>query len=257
MANYILVPVDSLAQIDGVPAYGVNFTGIDPEIHMVSWYGTRGFIEFKYDPETDSKPNNQEITSFLSFQSYVDEAEEIIFAQNNPVCFWCTEAGAFYEGSTYNVGDEIRDCHCPSPTAPPLGFTSQDPGVSPGEWTTVQWTGSGWVYSSFPCSYSLTQAQEYLTSQVNTNASVLVNNQLRDYNFLQISTCPTPLDLLPADSVENLYPTIGDYQAAVEAEVTPLLAEIQAAVDVESLYSFNPTVDEPAPFVSTTELTSQ
>ena len=249
MARYTLVPSDSVLLIDGVAAFGVDYTGIDPTIHAIQWYDTTGWVEYVGDPVTQVKPPNLQINSIAPYQSYITNAEGIIYAANNPVTFWALANGTIYEGRTYNEGQALVINTYPLPTTPPTGFTDVAPFGASSAYDTWQWNGTSWVAAPFPISYTLTQAQTFLTSLVNANASALVNNQLRNYSLPQLFAAADVNALLPADSVSNLYPTVGDYQTAVNTEIAAQLASISAATAVNQLYIFDPTVSEPPNYI--------
>ena len=249
MALYTLVPSDSLLLIDGVAAFGVDYTGIDPTIHAIQWYNTTGWIEFIGNPVTQTKPQNQSITSITPYQSYITNAEGIIDAANNPVTFYALADGTIYNGVTYNEGQALVINTYPLPTTPPTGFTDVAPLGGSSAYDYPQWNGTAWIQAPFPIAYNLTQAQTFLTSLVNANASALVNAQVRNYSSPQLFAAASVDALLPADSVSNLYPTVGDYQTAVTAEIAAQLAFISAAVTVNQLYTFDPTVVEPPNYV--------
>jgi hypothetical protein len=249
MARYTLVPSDSVLLIDGVGALGVDYTGIDPTIHAIQWYDTTGWVEYVGDPVTQVKPANQQITSIAPYQSYIDNAAGIIDATNNPVTFYSLTDGTIYEGLTYNEGQALVINTYPLPTTPPTGFTDVAPFGGSSAYGYFQWNGTSWIAAPFPIAYNLTQAQTFLTSLVNANASALVNNQLRNYSTAQIMGAASVNALLPADSVSNLYPTVGDYQTAVNTEIAAQLVSISSATTVNQLYTFDPTVSEPPNYV--------
>jgi hypothetical protein len=249
MALYTLVPSDSVLVIDGVVAQGVDYTGIDPTIHAIQWYNTTGWIEFVGNPAAQTKPANQSITSITPYQSYITNAEGIIYAANNPVTFYALADGTVYNSVTYNEGQALVINTYPLPTTPPTGFTDVAPYGGSSAYDYPQWDGSAWILAPFPIAYNLAQAKTFLTSLVNANASALVNNQVRNYSTPQLFAAASVDALLPADSVSNLYPTVGDYQTAVDTEIAAQLAFIAGAATVNQLYTFDPTVSEPPNYV--------
>lgn len=247
MANIILNPVDQLILIDGQTAYGINFSGIDPTIASVQWFDVTGFICFEGDLVAGTHPPNQTISDLTQFQSYITQAENIIFAANNPVTYWALEDNTIYDEGVYNAGDPLEIGTYPPPTAPPPGFTDIQPIGSSAAYTTWQLDTdtNTWIASSYPITLDLAGAKDYLTKLVQANASALINNQLSSYDAAQIAVAADPELLEPRYKAINLYPTIGDYRAAVAVETAPLFADITAATAKNQLYLFDPTVNEP------------
>lgn len=167
-------------------------------------------------------------------------AEEIA-----PATFWAISDGTIYDGLTYNAGDPLVIYTFPQPTTPPTGFTDVQPIGSVSAYDTWQWNGTAWIAAPFPITLDLAGAQDYLTKLVQANASILINNQLSSYDGAQIAAAADPELLEPRYKALNLYPTIGDYRTAVDAETAPLLADIASATAVNQLYVFDPTVNEP------------
>ena len=67
-----IVPFDSVVTIDGVSFNDIDMTGIDPQVHAVQWYGTKGTVEYA-DPDTFEMLRNEPITSMAAFQSQLDQ----------------------------------------------------------------------------------------------------------------------------------------------------------------------------------------
>lgn len=65
MARITIVPSDSIMLVDGV-ARTIDISGIDPTIHAVQWFDTRGEIEFN-----DGTPHEQ-IDDISPFQDFID-----------------------------------------------------------------------------------------------------------------------------------------------------------------------------------------
>jgi hypothetical protein len=236
--NYTIIPEDGTVVLDGVAYPSVDMTGIPATVHALVWNGvtSTGQIQYKILPN-GTLPNPG---TFSSAATYFNQTE----ACENPLVVYAIADGTIYDGITYSEGQQLTIRQWPNP-AVPAGFTTVIPFGGSSAYDYAQWNGSAWVYAPFPISYNLVQAQTFLTSLVNANASALVNNQVRNYSLPQLFAAASVDALLPADSVSNLYPTVGDYQAAVDAEIAPQLAFIAAAVTVNSLYTFDPTVDAP------------
>ena len=237
--NYTIVPEDEVVVLDGTAYQHVDMSGIPTTVHAITWSGTTstGRIQYKILPSGVLPAP----TSFSDPEDYFAQTEACV----SPTVVYAEENGFEYNGVTYQAGEQINIYTYPALLTDPAGTTSVDPGSIPPFYLQNQWTGTAWVTASFPYNYTLSQAKIFLTSLVNTNASSLVAFQLRNYSPLQVVLAVDPSLFLPADSVTNLYPTIGDYQSAVDSEIAPQLAFINAATNVSQLYDFNPTVDEP------------
>lgn len=235
---YTIIPLDGSVIIDSVTYANVSMNGIPNTVHAIQWNGVNlsGTIEYRQLP-------NGTIPASGSFSDPNDYYNQIQACEFPLVCY-STSDGSTYDGITYELGDQLIISQWPNP-AVPAGFTENAPPISGEPFSVDQWTGTSWVTAPFPYDYTLSQAQLFLTSLVNTNASNLVSSQLRNVSYLQLVTAVDPSLLLPAGSVTNLYPTIGAYQTAVSSEIAPQLAFINAATNVTQLYDFDPTVEEP------------
>lgn len=67
-----IVADDNLVIVDGVSAYGVDLSGLDPTVHAVQWDGARGDIEYRSDPDTGDRKMNFCIVDETPYLIYVD-----------------------------------------------------------------------------------------------------------------------------------------------------------------------------------------
>lgn len=245
MANYFMIPSDQSVVVDTQPAFGVDFTGIDPTIHAISWYDVEGVIEYIGNPITGEKPPNASFTDLTPYLGYISQANNIIQAYTNPQMFYATYDGATYGDSEFLIGEAFAYTEYPPLPAPPPGFTETPSVSATGEDVTLQWTGTSWVTAAFPYDWPLAKAQDYLDTLVNVNGSALINNQLRQYSLVDLLAAPDVTALVPTDTAFNNYPSMSLYIAAVDNEKLPLFATIASATIVEDLYGFSPGVPEP------------
>jgi len=238
MAIVGMIPSDGSVVIDGIAAFGVDFTGIDPSIHAVQWNGVEGFVEPVYDPFSGIKPPNVPITSFAPFQTYYNQAQAIIYAQQNPAYYYSTIDDNYYQGVVYDIGAQIV-IFTPNPVQPPYTTITPPPSVDL-EYQTLQWTGSTWVVASFTYTESLSQAQSQLISLVQESGAQAVDNEARIYSVIQLLGSASPEDLPTAD---YLGLTLGGYQTYIDGEVTSKTNEINAATSPADLYDFNPNIN--------------
>lgn len=164
-----------------------------------------------------------------------------------PLVVYSDSDNSIYEGTTYTTGQQLVIYDQPTPPVP-VGFTTNTPIGGTSAYDTLQWNGLTWVSAPFPITLDLAGAQDYLTKLVQANATILINNQLSSYDTAQIAEAVDPELLEPRYKAVNLYPTIGDYRTAVGVETAPMFAFISAATAANQLYTFDPTVTEPAPY---------
>lgn len=237
--NYTIVPTDLAVVLDGVYYDPVDMTGIPADVHAIQWFGARseGSIEYKVNPVTGVLPDPGTFTDPADYYNQTQACED-------PLVVYALADNTTYGTQTYSAGQELIIYQWPHPPVP-TGFTEVQPLGSLPPQSTWQWDGSSWIASPFPITYNLSEAQEYLTAQVNLNASSLVNSQLRNYSIPQLLTAPDINALLTVDSVSSAYPTLGQYRTALDAIVSPKLSDISAATAVEDLYTFDPSVSAP------------
>jgi hypothetical protein len=237
MARITLFPADGTVTINGTTAFGVNYFGVDLTIHCVQWYDTIGQIEYIRNPMTGEGPANEDITSIAPYQDYITQAEEIIYAAENPVVVYVTSDGTTWEGDTYQLGDQIT-ISTPD-TLPPSQSTQIVPPTLQ-SYQQLYWNGVNWVASAFPITDTLPQAKTNLIGQVQTNAAVAADEQARIYSMLQLVQDAAPGDLPCADYSGE---TLGEYQTFLDDQVVAKTAQINATATTAELYGFNPNVD--------------
>jgi hypothetical protein len=237
--NYTIIPSDGTVVIDGVAAFGVDMTGIPADVHAIQWYGLRssGTIEYVVDPITGVLPPQGSFTDPTVYQTYTDEAEQLIYAANNPVTYYVTQNGLVYGDVTYGFGQAIV-IDTPSPVQP-TGTTADVP-PTPQDFQTLYWYNDAWVISSFDPQLALADAQAFLVNVTKTSASEASAYQTRIYSPLQFSSEASP-ETLPTADYSGV--DLGTYQAYLDGEVSATEALINAATTTEDLYGFNPAVD--------------
>ena len=238
MARITVVPSDSLIIIDSQAARPIDFTGLDPLIHAIQWYGTSGWIEFVGDPVADTKPPNEYITSIAPYQTYIDQAIDIIYWQNNPEIYYCTLDGTVYGGNSFILGQQLV-IDTPDQILPTTGFTQTAPPVVVENYTVLYWYDNNWLISSVDPTLSLVDAKSYLIQELRVNSTIEANVQARAHSFVQLFGAADVNLLLAAD-----YPTVtlGDYQTFLDGQVTTKTATINSAATVAELYDFDPTI---------------
>lgn len=236
MARYSLIPVDGSAVIDGNAAFGINYSGINPAIHAVQWYGTEGDVEYVADFAQGIVPPPERITDITPYMPYVNQALAIIDAYQNPVIVYSTSDSTTYGGISYILGAEIV-IDTPNPV-PPAQSTPLMPPV-PESWQELYWFNNAWVTSSFDPTLSLLQAKQFLIAAVETSAAQNVDNQARIYSVVELATAGVITDLPTADynGID-----LGEYQNIMDAEVASMTAQINAATTQSDLYIFNPNI---------------
>jgi hypothetical protein len=241
MSIISMIPEDGTVVIDGFSASDIDFTGIDPTIHSIQWYGDIGEVEYKYEFTPGGvKPLNATINNLSPYQSYVAEAEQIIYAYRNPIIVYSTSDSASFEGLTYDTGMPIV---ITTPNTPPPTQSTYLVPPTPEDFQKLYWDGNAWVLSAFPITLSLADAQENLTLQVQENAATNSNYQARIHSFLSLLNS-SDAGLLPSADYAL---TLAQYEADQQAKVTAAVAQINAATQTSQLYSFDPHIEaEPA-----------
>jgi hypothetical protein len=236
MAVYTLVPSDNIVLINGEAANDVSFAGINPSIHCVQWYGTVGEVEYVYDPINQTKAPNERITSMAPYQVYLDQAQTIIYAQNNPVTYYSTSATNTYEGLIYPLGAPIV---ISTPNTPQPAQTTLSLPPAPESFQTLYWYANAWVISSVDPNLSLPAAKSALIDEARTSGAANVDYQARIYSVVDLFAAADVTALASAD-YSGL--TLGDYQTYIDGEVSSVEAQVNAATTVPALYNLNPEI---------------
>jgi hypothetical protein len=238
MAYITFVPSDSLIIIDSEVATPINFAGIDPLIHAIQWYGTSGWVEFVGDPVANTKPPNELIESLTPYQTYIDQATDIIYWKNNPEVYYCTTAGTIYGGNTYILGQSLT-IDTPNQIPPTTGFTQIQPPTVVDNYAKLYWYSNNWLVSSVDPTLSLVNAQAYLIQELSINSAFQANNEARAYSFVQLFDS-ADVNLLSTADYSPV--TLGDYQTFLDGQVATKTATINSATTVPELYDFDPTI---------------
>ena len=235
MARITLFPNDGTATIDGNYAPGVDYSGIDLNIHCVQWFDTYGWVEYVGNLVTGIKPPNEDIDSMAPYQAYVDDAEVIIDAYLNPLIVYSTSNDLIYEGQTYLVGDQIV-ISTPN-TLPPTPSTNEIP-PAPEDFQQLYWysSQSTWVVSPFNPTLSLTQAKDALITLVNTSAAEQGDLQARIYSAYQLVSA-ADAGILPTADYFGV--DLATYQTYLNGQVATMEATIVTATTTTQLYSFD------------------
>ena len=238
MARITVVPSDSLIIIDSQAARPIDFTGLDPLIHAIQWYGTSGWIEFVGDPVTDTKPPNEYITSIAPYQTYIDQAIDIIYWQDNPEIYYCNLDGTVYDGNSFILGQQLV-INTPDQILPTTGFTQTAPPSVTEIYTELYWYDDSWLVSSVDPTLTLANAKAYLIQEISVNSASQANNQARAYSLVQLFDSADVNLLSTADYSPA---TLGDYQTFLDGQVATKTATINSATTVPELYDFDPTI---------------
>lgn len=239
MTDFVICPPDNTVVIDGEGATGVDMSGIPIGINAIQWYEVRNNGEISYlpDPYTGVLAPNEVITDYSAFQPQLDQANEIIFARNNPDYYYSTTSDLIWQGQPYPLGAEII---IDTPNTPPPAQSTPDVPPTPEEFQNLYWYNDAWVVSPFNPALDLAGAQAYLTTVVEANGASNVNTQARIYSVLELIQAPTPGDLICAD-----YPTysLSAYQTYIDGAVSDSITLIDGATSTEELYDFDTRID--------------
>jgi hypothetical protein len=102
MQRVTIVPADGFISIDGRGFQGLDLSALDPQIHAVQWFGTRGEMELV--PDENGRPANIAIASIAFVQSALDAWQIAADAEDNPPPPWPEDAAA------QRINDLSGDC---------------------------------------------------------------------------------------------------------------------------------------------------
>lgn len=156
-----IVPTDSVVVIDGQAAFGVDMSSVNPDIHAIQFNpaNSKGYIEYKADPETGVIPPHEEINDCDFWEPQISQAQRIIFCKNNPKTFYSTVAPL---GRPVIVTEE--DWPQPPDT------TDTEPPTQPAPNTELYWDGDNFVWSAFPIDLDLAAAKAFMVSEIDKGA---------------------------------------------------------------------------------------
>jgi hypothetical protein len=233
--NYTIIPVSQTVNLDGVAARNVSMVGIPLTVHAITWDGIRGVgnIEYNVDPETGVLPNPGSFSDPNTYSAQITEAQDIIYASENPVLYYFTQVTLF-EGVNWPLGSAYASTSVGWP-APPNTVEVAPPAVPQGQ--VLYWYDDAWVVSSFDPSLTLPEAKTYLIQTVTQGGASAVNTELGFYSNVQQITAP---DISALDTISYPTVTIGEYQTYVDDLVSSATTAINAATTTSDLYSFNP-----------------
>jgi hypothetical protein len=240
MAIISMIPSDGSVVIDGAAALGVDFVGLNPEIHSIHWYGSSGQLEYVFNPATGVKPPNTDFTSLAPYQGYIDQAQAIIDAFENPDIYYATIDNYPWQGGFYPMGAEIS-VSTPNTPQPPNTTELQPPTLF--SYQTLYWNGTWWVASPVNPFSTLSDAKEFLIKKVKESAASNSTTQSRIYSPLELVTSADPGALVCADYSSE---TLSSYQATQDSRVQGMITVINSASLVSEFYGFDPNVS-PAP----------
>jgi hypothetical protein len=237
MSQINMIPVDRSVVIDGYAAFGVDFTGIDPEIHAIAWYGSQGEVEYVWDPVANIKKPNETIYTLAPYQPYVSQAQAVIEAYTNPDFYYVTVADLVLGEDTFTLGQQIVIDTVDTPQ--PTGTTTIVP-PTPEDFQQLYWFNDNWVISPVNPSFSLAKAKSTMIGYTRTSVAVNVNNQSRTYSDLNLLSAQDPAALMCADYSSV---TLGDYQASQDGQAQSVIDQINSVSSVPQLYTLNPYID--------------
>ena len=221
MSVIFLNPLRSTVTIDGALASGVDFTGIDPTIVAVSWYETAGSVTYYSDPNLTVHPAPTPISSLVPYQTYIDEATDILYAAANPKTYYFTEQTT-YNGTTYFIGSSYISTSVGWP-APPNTTLEVPPTVPAGQ--NLYWFDSKFVCSYYDPSQPLAEEKSASTDWVNSTA----------YSILQ------PTDWYVIRESENgtaIPPNWNAWREAIRQDANTKNAGIAGCNSSEELFSY-------------------
>ena len=233
--NYTIFPGNQTVVIDNSTAVGVDMAGIPLDVNAIVWNGIAGTgeIQYKIDPLTGILPNPTPYSDPNDYEAQITEAEEIIYAFNNPVIYYFTES-TLYLGRTFELATPFVQTAVGWP-APP-NTTTLTPTLT-GVGQNLYWYNNAWVTSSFDPNLTLAAAKTSLIQSVIQDGAAAVNAELGLYSPVQQISAP---DINALDTATYPGTTIGEFQTYVDDLVASSTAAINAATSTEDLYPLNP-----------------
>lgn len=178
-----IVPEDNLVVISGKTAWGVDMTGVDPDIHAIQFneIEDKGTIEFKSDPQSPIVPPDEYITSIQPWDPQVEQAERIIYCRENPKTYYTTT------GSVIGIPVVVDTEDWPQPP----DTTAEIPPAQPTSNTVLYWSGTEFIWSAYPIDLPLADAKAYLSNSVDATAYSLL--QPSDWYVVRQNENGTPI----------------------------------------------------------------
>jgi hypothetical protein len=133
-------------------------------VSSVIWVSSlnQGTITYDFDPET-GLTNTEVFTDTTPYEDYLDLASRTIFCFDNPKTFWSTVSP---------VGQPVKVTALDWPQ--PANTYDEAPPESPSANSVLFWSGTAFVWSTFPVGLSLNDAKEFLCSWTDQRAYSLL-----------------------------------------------------------------------------------
>ena len=203
--SIVIFPRDGHATVDGILRDDLNFSVFSElqDIHVLKLdteAGT-GLIEYVITGEYRPEENLRDISKYSDVVNYVSRATD---ASVNPCLFYAT--GDVLVGDMKYFKTEIFECNkYPRRTTPPTGFTDVAPVGDLNKWQEWFWSGTEWVMSPFPLTYTLPEGKDFMKKLLKKHYNDLINEQLREYNMWELSQDFNLENFTPADSAVHGY----------------------------------------------------
>lgn len=175
-------PKENLVVLPQGTARGVDLSGMDPAIELVEFSDTlgRGLVKYVNVPP-------EPISNLDTWQPELKQAQEIIFAYENPKVYYVTTPT---DGLRLGQAVVVNTLGWPQP----VGTTDLVPSVQEVSDTKCYWFNETWVWSAFPLPTTLSAAKKHLVAAVNSK----VYNLLEPSDWMIIRKSETNIDV-PAD----------------------------------------------------------
>jgi hypothetical protein len=142
------------------------------------------------DPETGELPPPGSFTNPDDYEAQVSEAEAIIEARNNPVYYYFTQP-TDYNYNNYKTGDEYVSTEVGHPAPPNTTLLTPPANPSPASAAILYWSGTEFVWLTYPEGSTLQEAQQFTVNATNTTAYGIL--QPTDWYVVRRSDVGTPI----------------------------------------------------------------
>ena len=231
----------------------VDLSAVESTIDMIYWYTDTqtGRIFYSEAAAVDGFAKlPTDIDSISSYQYILDSANNMRYAEENPVIYYHKFEGksvfAYGQDEYTYVGQEELFVDYPQPTSPPEGLTDKVPPVRIFDRSDskLQWDGSNWQYTVIPLTESLENAKIILKNELLGQIKILVENQLRIHSAVDIFAATSIGDLEPADKFIHGMTTIRNYNNALKSSISSRLATIETATELSQLIELESKVND-------------
>ncbi len=206
-------PRENLIVLPQGTARGVDLSGMNPAIDLVEFSDTlgRGLVHY-----VNAQPES--ISSLDAWQTELDQAQEIIYAYENPKVYYVTTPT-----ETLHLGQAVVVNTLG--WSQPADTTELAPPAQVILGTKMYWFNENWVWSAFPLPTTLSAAKKYLIAAVSSKA----------YNLLE----PSDWMVTRKSEINVDIPTDwSNWRESVRTEASNKRTEVSTKTNLASLKTY-------------------